>query len=113
MICGSWKDAVITIATDNDLTPEVNLGREYDTLLVVIPTIDSGSVKIQVAEKTGGTFQGLNLTGSDGTTIEVVSDVGTGGITWVVPLGGFQFIKIATSVAQTANRTFRVCGIRA
>ena len=27
-------------------------------------------------------------------------------------LGGFQFIKIALSANQTANVTFRVCGIR-
>ena len=27
-------------------------------------------------------------------------------------LGGFQFIKIALSADQTANITFRVCGVR-
>jgi len=114
MIVGSWVDAIITIAVNNVLTPEVDLGRPWDTLLIAVPAIDSSQVTIQVAEKTGGTFQTLYVTDpADGGDNKVISALGTGGLTWVIPLGGFQFIKVATSAAQTANRTFRVCGVRA
>ena len=113
MIIGSWKNATITISSDNDLTPEVDLGRPYETMLIVVPTIDSAQITIMVAEKSGGTFQELYVTDpADGGDNKVISALGTGGFTWVVPIGGFQYIKIKTSAAQTADRTFRVCGVR-
>ena len=111
MIIGDWKTA--TIALNGTLSGEVDLGRPYDTLLIVIPTIDSAQVNVQVAEKTVGTFQDVHVTEGDGTSAVVKSDIGTGGITWVIPLGGFQFIKVQTSAAQTGGaRVFRVCGCR-
>ena len=111
MIIGQWKTA--TIALNGILSGEVDLGRPYDTLLMAIPTIDSAQVNIKVAEKIGGTFQDVHITEGDGTSAVVKTDIGTGGITWVVPLGGFQFIKVQTSAAQTGGaRVFRVCGCR-
>ena len=111
MITGQWKTA--TIALNGILSGEVDLGRPYDTLLMAIPTIDSAQVNIKVAEKIGGTFQDAHITEGDGTSAVVKTDIGTGGITWVVPLGGFQFIKVQTSAAQTGGaRVFRVCGCR-
>ncbi|MBM3120434.1 MAG: hypothetical protein FJ006_12990 [Chloroflexi bacterium] len=112
MIQGEWKDAVIE--KDGTVSAEVDLGRAYDTLIVIIPTIDEASVNVQVAEKTGGTFQDLYLTSlTDGDDDKPITTAGTGGATWTVPIGGFQFIKIKTSAAQTtAAVTFRVCGVR-
>ena len=105
---GEWKDAVI--ANGAALSGEVNLGMPYDTLLIAIPAITASQVSIQVAEATEGTFQPLHITEGDGTSAPVLSDAGTGVFTWNIPLGGFQFIKVATSVNQGAARTFRVCG---
>ncbi|MBM3120292.1 MAG: hypothetical protein FJ006_12255 [Chloroflexi bacterium] len=113
MIQGEWKNCVITVGTSATLSAEVNLGRAYDTLLVVIPTITAASVSVRVAEKTGGTFQDLYITSTnDGDDKQPITTSGTGGITWVVPLGGFQFIKLLSSQNQASNRTFRVCGVR-
>ena len=112
MIQGTWMDAVITIATSDVLSAEVDLKRAYETLLIVIPTITSAQVSVQVAEKTGGTYQDVYVTEGDGSSAQLKSDLGTGAITWVTPIGGFQYIKIKTSAAQAANRTFRVCGTR-
>jgi len=103
-VYGEWKDAVITIATDDDLTPEVDLGRDYEFLDIVIPTITSAEISLEVADKTGGTFQALG----DG----ISTDATTGGYTTVFNLYGFQFIKVKTSAAQAANRTFKVRGWR-
>lgn len=113
MLQGEWKDCTITIATSTTLSAEVDLGRAYDTLLIVIPTITSAAISVKVAEKSGGTFQDLYITSTnDGDDDQPITTAGTGGITWVVPIGGFEFIKLLSSQAQAANRTFRVCGIR-
>jgi len=112
MILGEWKTA--TIASGGVLSAEVNLGRPYETLLIVIPTIDSAQITIPVAEKSGGTFQEVYVTNpADGGDKKVISALGTGGTTWVAPIGGFQFIEVKASAAQTGGaRAFRVCGVR-
>ena len=101
MIMGQWLDAKITIATDDVLTPEVDLGRPYETMLVHIPALTSCNLICYVAEKTGGTFYSLGTMAAGG---------GNLADTWEI--GGHQFVKIGTSVAQAANRIFRICGVR-
>ena len=112
MKVGKWRDAIITVATDDVLTPEVDLERDYQFLEVVIPTITSATVSVQVAEATGGTFQVYNALGITATGHFLpATTAGVGGITTTFPLGGgFRFIKVATGAAQAANRTFRVRG---
>lgn len=109
MLKGDWKDAVI--ASSGTLSAEVDLGRQYDYLAVIIPTIDSAQISIKVAQKTGGTFQDLyQFDGNDDKIF--ITTAGTGGITVVFPLFGFQFIKILASAAQTGGaRTFKVRGV--
>ena len=104
MITGQWLDALIDINVDADLTAEVDLGRPYETMLVHIPALTSCNLTCYVAEKTGGTFYALGK--------DITVAAGTGSFADVWDIGGHQFIKIGTSVAQEANRTFRVCGVR-
>ena len=103
-VYGEWKDATITIATDDDLTPEVDLGRDFEYLDIIIPTLTSCQVSLEVAQLTGGTFQDL---GDD-----VKTDTTTGAYTTTFLLGGYQFIKLKTSAGQGSNRTFKVRGWR-
>jgi hypothetical protein len=112
MLQGEWKNC--TIAKDGTLSAEVDLARAYEKLMVVIPTIDEASISVKVSEKSGGTFQDLYLTSlTDGDDDKAITTAGVGGITWTVYIGGFQFIKLLASAAQTtAAVTFRVCGIR-
>ena len=104
MITGQWLDAKIIIVIDNILTPEVDLGRPYETMLVHIPELTSADLTCYVAEKTGGTFYALGK--------DVTVAAGTGEFADIWEIGGHQFVKIGTSVAQTANRNFRICGVR-
>ena len=98
---GEWKAATITGGTSSD---EVDLGRDYDYLEIQIPTLDSAAtIKIQTAEATGGTFRDLG----DGETTEA----GTHNYNDVFKLGGWQFIKVVASVAQTSV-AIRVRGMR-
>ncbi len=100
---GSWKAATITVALGTT-SAEVDLGRDFDYLQIQIPTVGSCTLKLQVAEKTGGTFQDL---GSGVTT-----DTTTGGYTDTWKLGGYQFIKVVSSATQTIERLIRVRGMR-
>ena len=115
MLQGTWKTALLDISVDDDLTSEVDLDRAWETLLIVAPTRTvSSQITIEVSEKTGGTFQDVYITDpADGGDNKVISAAGTAAFSWVVPLGGFQFIKIKLSASQTgADQTYRVCGIR-
>ena len=104
MIMGQWLNALIDISVDADLTAEVDLGRPYETMLVHIPALTSCNLICYVAEKTGGTFYALGK--------DITVAAGTGNFADVWEIGGHQFVKIGTSVAQTANRSFKICGVR-
>ena len=104
MIPGSWKDATITYLTDADLTAAVDLGRDYETLLIQIPTIDSSTLILHACETLGGTYYPV------GNSVSIAAS--TGGFTDVWDIGGVRYIKIETGTDQTANRTFRVRGVR-
>lgn len=99
---GEWRAA--TIALDGTSSAEVNLGRDYDYLEIQIPTLTSGTIKLQVAEKTGGTFYDLG----DGVT----TASGTHNYADVFRLGGYQFIKVVASASQSAQRLIRARGMR-
>ena len=101
MIHGQWLDALIDISVDANLTAEVDLGRPYETLLIHIPTLTSCNLICYVAEKTGGPFYSLGTMAA-----------GEGNLADVWEIGGHQFVKIGTSVNQSSDRTFRICGVR-
>jgi len=99
---GEWLAA--TIANSGTSSAEVDLNRDFDFMEIQIPTVTSCTFKVQVAEKTGGTFRDLG----DGVT----TDTTTGAYHDVWKLGGYQFIKIVSSAAQGAERLIRVRGMR-
>lgn len=99
---GAWQAVVLDFSEDDDLTSEVNLGGDCDFVQIIIPTLDSCTVSLQVARDSGGTFYTLGSSQTTGS--------GTHNYATVFNLGGYQFIKIVTSAAQTADRTFYVRG---
>ena len=104
MIHGSWLDCTITIATSTTQSAAVDLGRQYETLIVLIPTITSSTLACYGASTVGGTYYPLGNS--------VVIAASTGGYADIWEIGGFEFIKIVAGTAQEANRTFSVCGVR-
>lgn len=100
-VYGEWLAATLTNSTTS---AEVDLGRSYDFLEIIIPTLDTAAtIKIQTAEKTGDTAVDLG----DGIT----TASGTHGYHDVFKLGGWQFIKVVASVSQTSV-AIRVRGMR-
>lgn len=104
MIHSDWMNCTITIASDDDLSAEVDLGKPYDELEVYIPTLTSADLTLYVSETAGGTYSPV------GSSVTVAAGTGAYFDTWI--LGGNQHIKIGTSAGQAANRTFRVRGVR-
>ncbi len=99
---GSWMDAEIEISVDDDLTPAVDVGGTYNTLDVIIPEIDSANVQLYVSEAIDGTYY----------AIRDAIVAGTGEFADAFILAGYRYIKIGTSEAQLADRTFRVRGVK-
>ncbi len=113
MITGSTVTA--TIAKDGTTSGVADLGRPYERVLIAIPTIDSATVSLQVAETTGGTYRVLHYFAPEAATSQLwATTAGTGGIEVVCEhLGGFEFVKVVTGAAQTsAAVTFSLRGIR-
>jgi len=102
-IYGEWETA--TIATAAKESSEVDLGRDYDLIELLIPGLsDACKLSLKVSNRAGGTFYSL---GKDVTTDEEAfgrSDV------W--KLGGFRHIKIVSSKKQTAACAIKVRGTR-
>ena len=88
---GQWLAA--SIADESSSSAEVNLGGNFDFLQIQIPETVAATIKIQVSETSGGTFYDLG----DGIT----TAAGTHEYADVFKLGGYQFIKVVSSVSQT------------
>lgn len=111
MIGSPWKSVLIDVSEDAKNSEECNLGNPYAELLIIVPTITTAQISIQVAKVSGGTFQDLYTTDpADGGNNKLISASGAGGFTWRIPFG-FQFLKIVSSADQGEDRTFAVQGI--
>ena len=100
---GSWKTG--TIAINGNSTDEIDLDRDWDFIEIIIPTLVSGTLKLQTSRHTGGSFQDLGASVTTAATTGAYNDVWT--------LGGYQFIKIVSSATQvTTARVFYVRGMR-
>lgn len=96
---------IAAIAKAGTTSNVVDLEDYYPYLHVVIPTIDSATLKVQVSELIDGTYQDL------GPAVTAAASTGAYSDTWT--LGGWRYIKIVASAAQnTAARLFKVRGWR-
>ena len=111
MIIGQWKAA--TIALSGTTSDAVDVGREYEKLLIYLPVLTSATIKIQAAEILASTYADIYTTDkASGNQKQVITTATTGEFMWIAPIGGFKYIKIVSSVAQGAERAIRICGIR-
>ena len=109
MLLGSWQ--TYTIAKDGTSGTAVDLGRDYEWLQVVVPTIDSATLTLQVSQD-NSTFQNLHIIDPTvGDNNVVATAAGTGAITVLMPMGGFQYVKLVAGAAQsTAAVAFSLRG---
>lgn len=108
MKTSSWKTA--TIASSGTTSTAVDLERQYRSLIVFIPTISTGTLAIQTAMTSDGTYQDLYaISSNDGDDDQIVCSSGTGAINLVVPFFGWQHLKFV-GASQAAARTIYCCG---
>ena len=111
MITGQWE--VATIAFNGTTSTAVDLGREYEKLLIYLPVLTSATIKIQAAEILASTYADIYTTDkASGNQKQVITTATTGQFMWIAPIGGFRYVKIVSSVAQGAESAIRVCGVR-
>lgn len=92
-----------TIAASGTVSTDVDLEGHFSHLLIQIPTIDSANISLQAALDPGGTFQALG---------SAVYAAGTGAKNNTFKLGGWRYIKVVTSAAQTSGAVlFLVQGV--
>ena len=105
-VLGTWKTVTFTGTT----SAEVDLGRDFARVLVLIPTIADSTTTIHVAIASGGTFFPMykHKPEDDGDTEQMTTArTNTKAIMFDC---GAQFIKIVCGSTQTAE-TFYVRGL--
>ncbi len=102
LVYGKWVDATITAGSN--VTSAIDLERDYDYVSVIIPAMAECKLWLKVAERTGSDYYDL---GKDTTTNEESFNRAD-----VWRLGGYQFIKVASSVNQPNAVTIRIRGMR-
>ena len=98
---GLWKAA--PIAKGGTTTSTVDLDNVYMYMRVIIPTLDSGTVKVQVAESATSTYYDLS---------SVTTTSGTHNYATTFKIGGYRYVKFVASAAQdTAAVVIRCSGL--
>ena len=98
---GTWQTA--TIDKGGTSTRCVDLLDAFMYMRVIIPTIDSATIKVTVAETPGSTFYNLDA---------VTTPTGTHNYATTFKIGGYRYIKLVASASQTtAAIACRVSGL--
>tara|TARA_R100000501_G_C2562577_1_gene72624 strand:- start:153 stop:545 length:393 start_codon:yes stop_codon:yes gene_type:complete len=125
-IVGSPKTATVDIDRDSEFTGDdvdqfsslVDLGREYDKLIITLPTLTSSAVNIYVQNNALAATVPTALhhgwaTGDAATWLTAAWQItaGTGGLTIVCGcLGGARYIRIRCTSNQGSDRAITVRG---
>lgn len=103
-----WHDA--TISSGGTQSAAVDLGQPFRSLVVYVPTIDSGTLTIQTAKTADGTYQTLSvISTNDADDDAITCSSTTGGFNLTVPFFGWQHLKFTTATAG-ADRTLSCAG---
>ena len=124
MLIGSWLDCLIDIDRATEFTGDdvdlysklIDLGREYERLLILVPTITSAALSIYVQEVAAVATvpKQLNYYKPEAAAhVAWATTAGTGAIAISCEsLGGYRYVRIYSGANQAADRTLRICGVR-
>jgi hypothetical protein len=98
------KEVLIDISSDDDLSNAISIA-EDEIVGLEIPTLTSANVTFQVASKDSGPY--VPLFKSDGSAAYTITAATGNLIVWVPELAPVEFVKVATSAGQAADRTFK------
>lgn len=95
-----WYTANILIGGTTSST--VDLGDSFMYMRVIIPTLVSCTITVQVAETASATYYDLD---------EVTTSTGTHNYATTFLLGGYRFVRLVASVAQTSAISIKCSGL--
>ncbi len=87
-------------------------------LIIQVPTIDSATVGLLVVADGNSNNPAaevpvaMHYQKSDDSTAAWATTAGTGSYSITVPIVGYQYLRIKVNANQTADRTFKVRGVR-
>lgn len=122
MFSSEWQTATLDydrsatqfVGDDVDrFTDLIDLGADYENILVFIPTIDSSVVTpyIQRDSSTATVPVAMHILDDDATgSFAHATTAGTGAITVIFRIGATRYLRLYTGSNQTADRTFYVRG---
>ncbi len=112
MIHGEW--VTCTISSGETESSECDLGRVYETAIVLLPSLDSGTIAVRGRLETGGTDYNLyTYNDADGHVVQIITAATTGGYFCIFPIGGYQFITFESGASQDSGTvTFYAMGVR-
>lgn len=106
MLTSGWKTA--TVADEEKLSGEVDLGNHYNRVLIIVPTLDTDATcKVQVSNVSGGTFRDLwNLYIGTPADVAIPEEGAT-----VVDIAGARYLKISCTTNQTGGAIIYIIGV--
>lgn len=111
MIHGAW--VTCEIADKKTASDECDLGRVYETVIVYLPALASGTIAVQGAKYKSDTPKNIyTYNPATGYIVQMITTATTGDYFCVLPIGGFQFITFVSSTEQSDGDTISCCGIR-
>ena len=130
MFHSDWKTCLIDINRDSEFAGDdvdqysklVDLGRAFEKLVIIVPTIDSAAITVYVQRSPGtdqvpvavhhGYMYDASGAGNAWTTAAWTTTAGTGGFSITCNIDGHQFVRIRAGANQAADRTFYLRGVR-
>ena len=95
-----WISSTISSGTSTD---EIDLTATFDRLVVMVPTIASGTITVHISDATGGTYYPLYaLDSASAADFARVTTSETATKAVVFDIGGTRYIKVVFGASQTA-----------
>lgn len=112
---GLQKYYSVTMASAGTLTAELDLGRSYGTMYLMVPTMTSNTqMFVQGCDVTAGTYRRIKMPVINTSTVAAPNDfnIASAATNCFVPIpNGFRYMKIETTATVDSGQTFKViCG---
>ncbi len=111
---GAQSTFPATMASGGTLSAEVKLGRSWQNMFLVIPSMTSNSeIRIQVCDVSGGTYRQLMHPSINSSTVATnIYKIASSVTSVAVPIpAGYQYMKVETTATVDGGQTFKViCG---
>ena len=111
MVEGEWVSC--TIADQQTVSGECDLGRVYETVIVQLRSLTSGTISVQGGKYKGDTAKNIyTYNPADGHVDQMITAATTGDYFCVFPIGGFQYITFVSGATQSGGDTIYCQGVR-